>query len=193
MSFDNNSFLIEALKKGDEEAYTFLVNRYSSSLFSYALMLSKDRNKAQDILQNVFLSTWKFREKLDGSYAIKSFLYKAVYNDFLNTDNKSKKRKLLEQKYHESLIEVIDDFDESSIDVLIAKVTNEIDKLPNRCKEIFVLSKKEGLSNAEIAVYLNISIKTVENQKTKAFSILREQLEESQLKIVLWMLLKKSE
>lgn len=65
------------------------------------------------------------------------------------------------------------DEDDESFQSAVAAVQKEINKLPEKCKAIFILSKKEGLTNAEIAEHLNISIKTVEAQITKAFTILR--------------------
>ena len=64
--------------------------------------------------------------------------------------------------------------DEKSIDKLMKIVKNEIENLPPKCKQTFLLSKQEGLTNIEIAEYLNVSIKSVEAHITKAFSILRK-------------------
>src|SRR5690606_29769527 len=133
---------------------------------------------AQDIVQNVFLKTWQFRKKLNSAYSLKSFLYKSVYNEFVNTYKKNQKVSLLEQKYMESLAEVVEGIDEGAMERMIAIVSKEVQNLPAKCQKIFVLSKHEGLTNIEISEYLNVSLKTVEAQITKAFSILRQELGE---------------
>jgi RNA polymerase sigma-70 factor (ECF subfamily) len=85
---------------------------------------------------------------------------------------------LLHQKYVESAYEVLDNTDENALTRMIEIVNMEIHNLPPKCKKVFILSKKEGLTNGEIAEYLNISIKTVEALITKAFKLLKEKLEE---------------
>lgn len=177
MSFNDNSTLIENLQVGNEKAYMFLLDTYHKRLYGYALSLVHDSAMAEDIVQNVFLKTWKSRKKLNKQFPIKSFLYKAVYNEFLNSYQKKKAMMLLQQKYIESLGEVIEEADDSLIEKMITIVNEEIKKLPPKCQKVFILSKKEGLTNVEISDHLNVSIKTVEAQITKAFSILRKSLE----------------
>jgi len=176
MNFKDNTFLIEKLRKGEEKAYMFLLNHFYRRLHAYAFTLVNDYALAQDIVQNVFLKTWQFRKKLNPKYSMQSFLYKSVYNEFINTYKKDQAMMYLQLKYYESLSEVVEETDENSLKRIIAIVTNEIEKLPPQCHRIFTLSKSEGLTNKEISEHLNISIKTVESQITKAFGILRTKL-----------------
>ena len=176
MSFDDNATLIENLQIGNEKAYMFLLDTYHKRLYAYALSLVHESAMAEDIVQNVFLKTWKSRKKLDKQFAIKSFLYKAVYNEFINSYQKQKAMMLLQQKYVESLGEVVEETDDNIIERMIPIVNEEIKKLPPKCQKVFILSKKEGLTNVEISDHLNVSIKTVEAQITKAFTILRKSL-----------------
>lgn len=178
MDFTKNSELIKSLKSGDEKAYMFLLDKYHRRLYAYAMNLVNDRTLAEDIVQNVFLKTWQYRKKLNTEFSIQSFLYKSIYNEFVNSYKKDKSVMMLQMKYYESLAEVVENSDDKIIEKMINLVSNEIEKLPPKCKEIFSLSKKEGLSNIEIAEYLNISPKTVEAQITKAFSVLRISLKE---------------
>ena len=83
---------------------------------------------------------------------------------------------LLEKKYFESLANVVDNVGQNVIDKMISLITTEAQNLPPKCRKIFMLSKKEGLTNLEIVEHLNISIKTVEVQITKAFGILHNKL-----------------
>ncbi|MCF7567765.1 RNA polymerase sigma-70 factor [Sabulilitoribacter arenilitoris] len=176
MNFKENKILVEALKKGKNEAYLYLINTYSRRLFAYALTLIDDHALAQDILQNVYLNVWRHRKKLKTKYTIQSFLYKSIYNEFINQHKHKQALSVLEEKYANSLEKVVNNTEELNIDRIINLVNKEIDKLPPRCKQIFILSKKEGLSNIEISEYLGISINTVEVQITKAFKVLREKL-----------------
>ncbi|OBX25377.1 RNA polymerase sigma-70 factor [Gelidibacter algens] len=164
------------LQKGDEKAYVHLVKTYHRPLFAYALSLNSDHALAEDIVQTVFLKTWEYRKRLIPDYSIKSFLYKITYNEFINQYHKTRALSTLESAYMEAIDEVVDDGNLELLERKIALVTKGIENLPPKCKETFLLSNKEGLTNIEIAEYMNISIKTVEGHITKAFSILREKI-----------------
>lgn len=172
--YENNSKFIEQLKKGDEGAYTYLVTTYHKKLFVYALSLTSDPIASEDIIQNVFLKTWEYRKRINPDYSIKSFLYKATYNEFINQYNKRKATSRLEQAYIEALNNIVDDDNTELLERKIILVSKGIEQLPNKCKITFLLSKKDGLTNIEIAEFLNVSIKTVEGQLTKAYRLLRE-------------------
>lgn len=172
--FSSNSQLIEALKSGDSKAYTFLMDTYYHKLCVYTYSLVHDQDIAEDIVQNVFIRTWKKRDQLKADFEIKSFLYKSVYNEFIDYYRKQKSVFPLENKYISALSSVVEDEDEQSLEKLLKLVKLEIQNLPPKCKEIFLLSKQEGLTNIEIAEYKNVSVKSVEAHITKAFSILRK-------------------
>lgn len=154
----------------------FLLDNYHRRLHAYAMTLVNDYAAAEDIVQNVFLRTWQFRKKLNPKYTIQSFLYKSVYNEFVNSYKKDKAIAFLHSKYYESVSEVVEEIDDSYFKKLIALMTHEIEKLPPKCYKVFTMSKREGLTNSEISEHLGISVKTVENQITKAFTILRKKL-----------------
>lgn len=185
--YKNNVEFIHDLQKGDEKAYVHLVKTYHRPLFAYALSLNHDHALAEDIVQTVFLKTWEYRKRLNPEYSIKSFLFKITYNEFINQYHKTRSLSTLEAAYMEALDEVVDDGNIELLEKKIALVTKGIENLPPKCKETFLLSKKEGLTNIEIAEYMNISIKTVEGQLTKAYNLLREEVG-NQLKGILFVL-----
>lgn len=185
--YNDNAKLIELLKNGNEDAYTYLVTFYHKPLFVYALSLNNDKISAEDLIQNVFLKIWEHRKRLNPQYSIKSFLYKTTYNEFINQYHKKRKISILERAYVEALDEIIDDGNAELLEQKINLVTKGIAKLPRKCKKTFLLSKKEGLSNIEIAEHLDISIRTVETQLSKAYKLLREQIG-SQLKTILFFM-----
>ena len=176
ISFINDPALINALKKGDSKAYTFLVNNYHHKLCMYAFSLTNNHDLSEDIVQNVFMGIWKQRQKLKDDFVVKSYLYRSVYNEFIDQYRKQKSVLALEKKYIDALSTIVEQEDESSLERLINLVKQEIENLPPKCKRTFLLSKQEGLTNIEIAEYLNVSIKSVEALITKAFSLLREKV-----------------
>lgn len=178
MDFTDNKILIEHLILGEEKAYIFLLDKYHKVLNAYAMTLVHDPAMAQDIVQNVFLRTFKSRKRLNPQFSIRSFLYKSVYNEFINSYQKNRAMMLIHQKYVETANEVMESSDESTLVKMMDIVNKEIRNLPPKCQKIFVLSKMEGLTNQEISEFLKISIKTVEAQITRAFKILKEKLDE---------------
>jgi RNA polymerase sigma-70 factor (ECF subfamily) len=173
-NFIKDSDLITALKEGDSKAYTFLVNQYHHKLCVYVFSLTKDNDLAEDIVQNVFMAIWNKKHKLKEDFVLKSYLYKSVYNEFIDQYRKEKSVLPLEKKHFDALSSIVEDEDENSLEKLIKLVKQEIENLPPKCKQTFLLSKQDGLTNIEIAEYLNVSLKSVEAHITKAFSILRK-------------------
>ncbi len=176
--FETTEF-IERLKNGEETAFIQLVELYDRRLFGYALTLTNDNALAQDIVQNVFLRTWEKRKKLRiPTSSLQNILFRSVYNEFINQYKKNRSTMVLEHKYFEVLNKVVRSHNETSWEKVMARITKEIESLPPKCKEVFLLSRKEGLTNAEISEYLKVSIKTVEAHLTKAFGVLRKKLGE---------------
>ncbi len=174
--FENQTTLIEDLKKGNENAYVYLVEHYHNRLCVYANSLIRDDLMAEDIVQNVFVQVWEKRHKLKHDFSLENYLYKSVHNKFIDQYRKGKAVMALERKYIEALELAVEEKDEMQEQKILGILFDAIHELPPKCKQIFLLSKKEGLTNMEISEYLNVSKKTVEGQITKAFGILREKL-----------------
>ena len=170
--------LLPEFKKGNEQALAFIMDHYHKPLCSYAYSLSNDRDEAKDIVQNVIINLWERRETLPNIKSFKSYLYKSIYNEFLNQVRKTGRMMIFEKEYFEALNELVSDDKESINKQKMELLSIEIEKLSPKCKETFLLSKKEGLTYIEIADYLGVSIKTVENNMIKAFSILRKKMKE---------------
>ncbi len=136
----------------------------------YALRLCGNTAQAEDIVQEAFMKLWaKIEEGLEIS-DFKAYAYGAVRNEALHWLRDSGRR----EEAVDSLPEVSDDqIDTSERD---AALWRAIEALPERCRRVFLLSKRDGLSHAEIADEMGISVKTVENQITKAYSRLRGEL-----------------
>lgn len=186
-TFESNEYLVSQVKRGNKSAYNYLVELYHHKIFSYALSLTNDYTVTQDIIQNVFLRTWEYRENLNTIYPIKSFLYKATYNEFVNLYHKNQSMSMVEGKFVEAINMMTSEDNHELLEKRKAIVRKEIEKLPVKCKEAFLLSKKEGLTNKEIADHLNVSIKAVEGHITKAYFLLRKSCNEN-LHTVLFLL-----
>ena len=166
---------INKLQKGDEAAFKELVEKYSDALFGYALTLSGNHHTANDIVQEVFISTFEYRKKLNHKYSIESFLYKSTYNKFIDLYYKNKSRSKLHEQYRLILNQLLINPQENRL--MLEKMRREIENLPKKIKDIFVLSKTNGYTNLEISETLGISVKTVESNITKAYKILKKKLE----------------
>lgn len=187
IDFSNNKTLIKHLRKGDEDAFVYLMEINHKKLCVYAKSLCRDIYLAEDIVQNVFLNVWERRRKLKEIYSIQSYLYRSVYNEFINQYRKKSALITLEKEYIQMLNAILKEEDTSELTKLIALVKQEIQELPPKCKAIFIMGKQEGLTYAEIAEHMDISFRTVENQMSKAFAIIREKVE-GKVNIVFFLL-----
>ncbi|MBJ6369394.1 RNA polymerase sigma factor [Snuella sedimenti] len=187
LKFKNLHVLMSQLKKGDESAYVYLINTHHKMLVNYAASFTNDLDMAKDIVQEVFLDVWKGRQNLPHMHSLKNYLLKITYHKFINQYHKHRALSTLECAYMEVLNQTFEENNSELLERKIALVAEGIDNLPKKCKEAFILSKKEGLTNLEIAEYMNISIKTVEGHLTKAYNLLRERVG-SQLKSILFLI-----
>ncbi len=137
----------------------------------------RSREDAHEIVNDTFMAIWDKRDELIEGQSLKPLLYTIVRNKSLNW----LKKKKIEITDMEMGFEVASD-QVSAVDLLQAKETEVqiqllISKLPPKCQQIFVLSRREYLSNKEIAAVLDISEKTVENQITIAIRFIRNNLQ----------------
>lgn len=184
LQYKKTDDLINDLRKGNQNAYIYLINNHNKTILNYALSLTNDIHLAKDIVQDVFLDVWKDRKKLKPTSSLKNYLFKIAYHKFINQYHKNRTISALERAYVEALDQTFNDSNSELLEQKIALVFEGISNLPKKCKEIFLLSKKEGLTNIEISEYMNISIKTVEGHLTKAYCLLRERVGD-QIKFIL--------
>lgn len=135
----------------------------------YALRLVDDADIAEDLEQDAFMKAWLYVGSGNDVGNFTSFMYRTLRNECL---------KYLRDRRETLGEDSIPEISEEEIDTSFrdARIWKAIDGLPEKCREIFLMSKRDGLTNEEIAEELGISIKTVKNHMTKAFSRLREAL-----------------
>lgn len=172
MNYSDAELLI-LLKDSDSHAIKLIYERYWKRLYLAAFSIIQDAHQSEDIVQEVLLQLWVRREEITiGS--LKSWLFTAVRYKVLTYITTGKNRKvLLEQDELEQLAglaEIKDRLNEKDMERMLEL---GIASLPERCQQVFVLSRKEHLTNKEIAERMGISIKTVEAQMTIALKSLR--------------------
>ena len=166
------------------EEFEKLFKEYYNYLCNLANKIINDRDASEDIVQDVFSKFWLKRNELYKLDSPRSYLSKSVINFSINYSEKKKTT-----NKHQSEYEVNDhSIDEEATQNNIVKLRKAVDKLPDKCKVIFNLSRFEGLSNLEIANYLDISVKTVENQMGIAIKKLRESLKNN-IKLTMFLLI----
>jgi RNA polymerase sigma-70 factor (family 1) len=165
--------LLDLLRLDDRKAFEILYNKYSGKIYYAAYNLFRDKDVCEDLVQELFIDLWAKRSRLHIA-SLEWYLKVAVKNRVLMYIRTQK------ATLDVSVIEVLAEKYSADSQLLqhdIARVLDiNVAQLPEKCRQIFTLSRKNYLSNKEIASRLNISIKTVENQITIALRHLRHGL-----------------
>ena len=168
---DEEKKILAAIRASNEQAFEQLFRQYHKELFYFANRYLKRPGLSEELVQDCFAQLWDKRDTLRIHTSIKAFLYTNVKNRTLNL--------LKSTEFKTQALEQAEDIEEESIENQIIRaelapiLAAAIDQLPEKCRHIFILSKQNGLSYAEIAQQLNISEKTVENQIGIAYKKLR--------------------
>lgn len=158
---------------------------YFEGLYRYAFTILKNNDNAKDAVQAVFVKLWEKRATIDEQQSIQAYLYTSVYNHCLNVKRNEKVRDAYIQNnaYPQHFFP-----DELVSRENIKQITAALESLPPQCKQIFFKSRFEKMKYAEIATEMNLSVKTIEVQIGKALKILREQLSEVLILLLLFLI-----
>lgn len=175
------------IQKNNKSDFSRVYSIYFPKLVRFAREFVLSTEDAENVIQDIFIYLWEHQELLDTLTNLNAFLFTLVKNKYID---QLRHRKLLERKREEFKtvfdkeiqlkLYALQQFDENALsneDIEII-LDNAINSLPEKCREVFVLSRMEGLKNREIAERLNISAKTVENQMTTAIRKLRVELKD---------------
>ena len=164
-----------------EQIIARLFKEHFEALYLLSLKFVHDSAAAKDLVHDVFETFWQKFDLLPLDTNYKSYLFTAVRNKSFNYLRDHKKFTSLEASAHTAAPEQAD----NSARELTAAINQAIATLPERCREVFLLSRYEEKKYHEIAEQMGISVKTVENQMSKALRLLRDHLKD----FLLWWLI----
>lgn len=170
---------IRKLKEGDEKTLRAIYLKYHEELYTVALKYLRNKELAEDAVHDVFVKLWDNRDKLDQTGSLSGFLFTAIENHVLNMIDAQRRKMGKQEKLSKEKEQ-----DKKASDFVIRfseyqQVYEEaVDKLPQARKKVFELRMKEGLTNDEVAQYLDISVNTVKSQFYKASKFIREYVSE---------------
>jgi RNA polymerase sigma-70 factor (ECF subfamily) len=172
---ESNTELVKLLRKGDMAAFDAIYNKYCYKLHEFVFLFLKQKEDAEEIVQEVFIKIWESRGKIDIYASFESFLFTIAYNATMSLLRKrmreTKSREYLKSLQQVSSAEQI--IDEIQYKELKQKVEFLLKQLTPRQEEIYRLSREERLTHEEIAKKLNISESTVNNHLVKIMKFLK--------------------
>lgn len=176
---------------GDKNAFDKFFHYYWDEVYQYVIKVLCDHNDTSDILQATFLALWEQRQKLGQIDSVRAYIFSIARFQAINHLRRSKYQVTLKESilfyFNEAAVSPEDLYIHTEIEGLILK---EIDSLPAKMKEIFVLSRENGFSYKEISLKLNISENTVKKQISNSLKYLRSRLDDKHIYyvfIVFWL------
>ncbi|RAJ91120.1 RNA polymerase sigma-70 factor (ECF subfamily) [Larkinella arboricola] len=178
--------LIIQLKQGDRQAFERLYRKYWRSLFDRAYKRLQSREETEELVQELFTQLWARRDSLVITSSLEAYLFTALRNQiFSHLRTRIVQRKyatLLVQREHQPFNPVEDQI---YYEELAATFQNSVEKLPEKYRTVYQLSRHQNLTYREIAKHLNLPIDTVEKQMSKALQLLRMYLKDYVIAVVL--------
>jgi RNA polymerase sigma-70 factor (ECF subfamily) len=182
----DDKLIIKNLKEGDVISFDNIFKKYNKKVYYFALSYLKNKEEAEDIVQEVFMNLWRYRDQINEYYVFSKYLFKITYN---STCKKFRKQASDKKQMEEVMRNFIFEDNSTNLDIeynnLLEIANSLIEKLPSRQRNIFLLSINEQLTNEQIAQQLNISKKTVGNYLAKAKTSLKKSLSDGRLLAVL--------
>ncbi len=179
--------LIHAATKGDKAAFSALVNRYEEMVYKFSYKVCRDRDKAEEALQDTFVNMYRSLSSFDGRSKLSTWLYRIVTNNCLMKRRRRKLDDLLESYDEPSVTDQgtmahhVPRWDETPVDILMNNELGEvldtaIQKLPMDYRVVFILRDVEENSNEETAKILGISVEATKSRLRRARAFLRDEL-----------------
>lgn len=170
--------LFNKIKSGSEDAMEVIFRKYYSRLCLFVQTYVNDSYLSEDIVTELFTNIWIKKDKIEISISLKSYLYTSARNAALMYIRK-KKLQTENIDNHQHVVFESGELPCESMDKEQKEqnINTIMEKIPPRCRQVFILHRFEEMKYREISEYLHISIKTVENHISKALKILHENKE----------------
>ncbi len=169
--------LLTKFKNGDDKAFKELFFMFHSDVFRFLYFFLHNKEEAEELLQDTFLNFWRSRENIDISVSPKNYLLKIARNlaiNFIERERRKRKFEVCDDNIDfQNFVARDSSIEDFEITDLILSI---LDELPERCKEVFILSRYNNLTIKEISDLLGISVQTVKNHLTKALKHFRKRL-----------------
>ncbi|MCK9412593.1 MAG: RNA polymerase sigma-70 factor [Prolixibacteraceae bacterium] len=183
--FHLDTYFLQHFQEGNESSFEEVFKTYYNRIVGFCQQFIGDKDQAQGVAQEAFVKLWLNRQKVETVNGIHSFLYTAAKTDSLNYlrhqkvigKYRDKQLHLKEEELNREILESFD-FDQLEFMELEKMIIRSINELPEKCRMVFELSRIEGKKNCEIAAQLNITVKSVEANMTRALKTLRVKLAE---------------
>ena len=170
--------LLKKLKEGSVVAFEEIYLKYVKRLNYHAFMFTKSRFITEEIMQEVFIKLWTYREKLKTDIDIEAYLFSMVRNRAIDYFRNTVQHEDLADEYWQDVLKSANQTDDLVISADYQAILDQIiEELPLQKRTIYLLSRREGKTNKEIAQCLGITTKTVENHLWKTLQIIKSQLE----------------
>jgi RNA polymerase sigma-70 factor (ECF subfamily) len=167
-------------KRDDLRAFEEIYRRHWPGLMNLAYRKLQSRQKAEDTIQDIFISLYQKRETLELTVSLKAYLYQALKFKVLNIYRDESTRNNCQREIFLKQICKNDSANYSEVRDLSRKISEILNHLPEKCRRVFLLSRHEHLSHKDISAGLNISVSTVEKHIVKALKVLRTNLKDYQ-------------
>lgn len=173
----NDSDLVIRLKNGDQYAFEVLFYKYKNKLKGFVVNMVPPQIDPDEIVQQVFIKIWIQKERIDNEKSFLSFLFTIAKNEVIDQLRSAVNKKVYLMS-NELLVDLkISDQSESDAQLeLERKIENLIKIMPERRRQIFEMSRFDGLSYKQIAKQLEISENTVDTQIRKALNFIRDEI-----------------
>ncbi|WP_372775995.1 RNA polymerase sigma factor [Mangrovibacterium sp.] len=171
--------MIILLRKGDITAFDAIYHKYCHRVYQFVFRYLKQDEDTEEIVQEVFVKIWQSREKIDVYSSFESFLFTIAYNTTISLLRKriTETKSLQYLKSVQEVFDTVSVVDEIQFKELNQQVRLLLDKLTPRQREIYDLSREEGLTHREIAEHLNISENTVKNHLVSTLKFLKSNID----------------
>jgi RNA polymerase sigma-70 factor (ECF subfamily) len=175
--FQDETSALAALMQGDERALSYVFDKYHARLFAYSFRFFKSKDLADEVVQETFVRIWNGKERIDGSQSFEQYLFRIAKNLIIDTFRKLTREKAFEVEIFERM-QLFSNYTEEEVVYQELKQISQkaIDLLPKQQRLVFILSRESGLSYAEIAGKLNISVNTVKVHMLNSLNFLRQYL-----------------